>query len=336
MEPCRYGILGAGRIAARFSACFEKGLVPGARLCAVASSDPQRAARFAAEHGIARSYGSHDALLADPEIEIVYIATINSMHYDCCARAIRAGKHVLCEKPLVLTAAEARSLAQLAAEHHVFLMEAMWTRFLPAVQTARRWLEEGRIGRLRCISASLCASRDPAEYPRLFDPALGGGAFYDLGVYAFSCAQFFAGGRKLTGMVPLCVPSGTGVDGSTFLTLSYEDGLTAQLKCSIQFAADNSLLLCGEQGMIRLAPWFNWAQRAELYRIPLPGPQGWQGAQPEEVFLHETSCGFEFEAEHAATCVRAGLMESDVMPLADSIACAELFDQLEPLLHREN
>ena len=99
MEPCRYGILGAGRIAARFSACFEQGLVPGARLCAVASSDPLRAARFAAEHGIARSYGSHDALLADPEIEIVYIATINSMHYDCCARAIRAA-NMCCVKSL--------------------------------------------------------------------------------------------------------------------------------------------------------------------------------------------------------------------------------------------
>ncbi len=97
--------MGAGQIAARFSACFEKGLVPGARLYAVASLDSQRAARFAAEHGIARSYGSHTALLADPEIEIVYIAAIHSMHYDRCARAIRAGKHVLFEKPLVLTAA---------------------------------------------------------------------------------------------------------------------------------------------------------------------------------------------------------------------------------------
>ena len=333
MGFCRYGILGAGRIAARFSMCFEQGLVHGAQLCAVASADPQRAARFAAQHHISRSYGSHDALLADPEIDVVYIATINSMHYDCCARAIQAGKHVLCEKPLVLTAAEARSLAKLAARHGVFLMEAMWTRFLPAVQTARHWLGEGRIGRLRCISASLCASRDPVEYPRLYDPALGGGAFYDLGVYAFSCAQYFARGHALTDVVPHCVPSGTGVDGATFLTLSYEDGLTAELKCSIQFAAENHLLLCGDRGMIRLAPWFNWAQRAELYSLPLPGPQNWRGATPSEVFLHETPCGFEFEVDHVAACVHNGKIESETMPLADSIACAELFDRLEPLIH---
>ena len=268
MNICKYGILGAGRIAARFSSCFEQNLVPGATLCAVASSDPQRAARFAQEHGIPRSYGSHEELLADPEIDVVYIATINSLHYECCVQAIRAGKHVLCEKPLVLTGAEARSLASLAAEHHVFLMEAMWTRFLPAIQTARRWVDEGRIGRLLCISANLCAGRDPKEYARLFDPALGGGAFYDLGVYAFSCAQYFAQGHTLSNIVPHCVPSGTGVDGSTFLTLSYEDGLTAHLKCSIQFSADNSLYLCGDQGLI--APCFNWAQRTELYAYPLP------------------------------------------------------------------
>lgn len=324
-EFCSYGILGAGRIAKKFADTFRSGLVSNSVLSAVASTDEKRAADFASSHGIPKSYGSHAALLDDPGIDIVYVAVTNNAHFQCCMDAIAAGKHILCEKPLALTGQEAAELIRAAKAKGIFLMEAMWSRFLPAIQKAAQWAADGRIGKLRCISASFCAARDPAEYRRLYDPEIGGGAFYDLGIYAFSLVQYLAKGRKLLRAIPLCVPADTGVDASTFVHLAYDDGLVGEIKCSIQFHACNEAWIYGDKGYIHIAPYFHCAQKVELFTGPLPGPHD-DEAEPAEIFLHPVQSGFEFEIEHAAACILAGKPESPVMPLSDTLETARLFD----------
>ncbi|MDR0585531.1 MAG: Gfo/Idh/MocA family oxidoreductase, partial [Treponema sp.] len=184
-----FGIIGAGRIAEKFSLTFEHGLVPGGRVLGVASRDMNRARQFALVHNIGRCYGAYGELFGDPGIDAVYIATVNTEHFRCCEKAIAAGKHVLCEKPLVMNASDARVLAAMAEEAGVFLMEAMWTRLLPAVLTAEEWVKQGRIGNPRGIKASLCSRRNPEQYRRLFDPLMGGGALLDLGVYCLHLAK---------------------------------------------------------------------------------------------------------------------------------------------------
>ena len=336
METCRYGIMGAGRIAGKFAGTFQQGLVKKAELTAVASTDPARAAGFAKTYGIRKSYGSYAELLLDPDIDIVYVATTNNAHYRCCLDAIAAGKHVLCEKPLVLTGREAEELAEAAKVKGVFLMEAMWSRFLPATQQAAQWVRDGRIGSLRSVSASFCVSRDPEEYRRLYDPALGGGAFFDLGVYVFMLVQYMAGDRKLLKASPVCVPAKTGVDGSTFLHLLYDDGMVGEIKCSVTFNARNEAYLCGERGYIRIAPFFSCAQKVELFAGPPAKGNEYELPEPTEVFLKEISSGFEYEIDHAAACVKAGRLESDVVPLADSIETAGIYDLIVSELAKQS
>ncbi|MDR2020061.1 MAG: Gfo/Idh/MocA family oxidoreductase, partial [Treponema sp.] len=264
-----FGIIGAGRIAEKFSLTFEGGLVPGAVVRGVASRDLNRARQFAVAHNIERS-GSYGELFDDPGIDAVYIATINTEHFRCCKEAIAAGKHVLCEKPLVMNVSDARALAAAAEEAGVFLMEAMWTRFLPAILKAEEWLKQGRIGNLRGLKASLCSNRNPDQYKRLFDPLMGGGALLDLGVYCLHLAKHFAGGRKMLDIKASVVSAPGGVDLSDFMLLEYSDGFAADLSCSIVFFAPNDAYILGDEGYIRIAPWFSSGRKAELFTSPFP------------------------------------------------------------------
>ncbi|WP_195277091.1 Gfo/Idh/MocA family protein [Anaerotruncus rubiinfantis] len=335
MEQCRFGIIGPGGIAEKFAGTFQMGLVKNAKLTAVASRSPAKAEAFAEKYHIPRVCAGYDALLAAPQVDAVYIAVTNQAHYDCCMRSIAAGKHVLCEKPLAMTAREAKELARAAREKGVFLMEAMWSRFLPATNAALGWVRQGRIGSLRAVSASLCACRPQEGYPRLYDPALGGGALYDLGVYGIEFVQLFAKNRELSGIRTTLVPSGTGVDGAAFLHLSYADGLVGEVKCAVTFHARNEAYLCGDKGYIRIAPWFHYAQKAELFTEPMAPSSAYELQEPADVFLSPTPSGFEFQIEHAAQCIRAGKMESEIMPLADTVEAAGIFDRALAALQKE-
>jgi predicted dehydrogenase len=253
----------------------------------------------------------------------VYVAATNDQHFNCCQAAIAAGKHVLSEKPLVTGAAQARILAAQAADAGVLLMEALWTRLLPTVQKAQEWAAAGRIGNPRSFKASLCARRDPEEYPRLFDPALGGGALLDLGIYGLHLARHFARDRKLLNVRASSVPADTGVDISGFMLLEYEGGFTAELACSIGFFARNEAYLCGDLGYIRIAPWFSSAPKIEL--IVHCGAGGKEEHILDE-FAVDTPSGFEFEIMHFMDCVRRGETQSPVIPLADTIEAGEIMD----------
>ena len=326
MDEFNFGIIGTSRIAAKFCVTFRDGFVPGGRVLAVASGDINRAKDFAAANGISRAYGSYELLLEDWEIDIVYVAVTNELHFPCCEAAIRSGKHVLCEKPMTTNAADARLLAALANGMDVFLMEALWTRFLPAIGKAKDWVQAGRIGKLCGIKASLCAHRDRAEYPRLFDPAKGGGALLDLGVYGLHLARHFAGSRELLKCKALRIPGTCGVDIADYMLLEYADGFVADICCSIDFFTPNEAYIFGKTGYIRIAPWFNAARSIELFVTPVPG----QGSLAELSLAEEFSAesGFEFEIMHIMECIRNGKTESDIVPLADTIEAIEIMDRI--------
>ncbi|MDR1587126.1 MAG: Gfo/Idh/MocA family oxidoreductase [Treponema sp.] len=341
-----FGIIGAGRIAEKFSLTFERGLVPGGLVFGVASRDPERAGRFAAAHNIGRSYGAYEDLFADPAIDAVYIATINTEHLRCCEKAIAAGKHVLCEKPLVTNASDARALAAMAEEAGVFLMEAMWTRFLPVILKAEEWVKQGRIGNPRGIKASLCSSRNPDQYRRLFDPLMGGGALLDLGVYCLHLAKHFSGGRKLLGLKasvvrasvsgglpsakddPAAAGDSAGVDLSDYIILDYSGGFTAELSCGITHYAPCDAYIFGDEGYIRVVPWFSSGRKIELFSSPFPAAADNRAPEPADEYGPETPPGFEFEILHMMDRIRAGKIQSDIIPLADTIEVSEIMDRI--------
>lgn len=323
MDTLNFGVIGSGRIAVKFCETFKRGLVSGGRILAAASRDMKRAGEFAAANGIGRAYGSYDDLLLDREIDIVYIALTNEWHFPVCEKAIRAGKHILCEKPMTTNAPDARKLAALAKEKGVFLMEALWTRFLPAIEKAESWVKEGRIGNPRGVKATICARRTPAEYPRLFDPAKGGGALLDLGIYGLHFARHFAGSRALLECKASRVLGESGVDITDAVILEYSGGFIAEVSCSIDFFACNEAYISGENGFIRVEPWFSAARGLELFSSR-PGDR----TDPLSAEKFSADAGFEFEIRRVMECIRGGKIESETVPLADTIEALEIIDKI--------
>ena len=176
-----FGIIGAGDIARKFADAVRQ--LDNAEVIAVASKSLDRAQEWAAREHIPSYYGNYAELLANPRIDAVYIATTTNAHYDNILQCLQAGKHVLCEKSLVRSAHESLTVCSLAKQKNLFLMEAMWTRFLPKTTTAKQWIREGRIGKVKLMQATIGWKADPVYNKRLFDPALGGGSLYDLGIY---------------------------------------------------------------------------------------------------------------------------------------------------------
>jgi len=330
-----WGIVGTGGIARQFAADLR--LIPDARLANVCSRDDDRAAAFAAEFGAERACADLEGLLADPILDAVYIATPNSVHADQAAMAIEAGKAVLVEKPLAISAAQARLIAAAAESRGVFVMEALWTRFLPAVRAAKRLIAEGRIGQVREIRAELAYRRTEAADGRLFRPDLGGGAALDLGVYPLSLAVHFLGRPKSVSGSSRFAASG--VDVRTDFHLGF-DGAEAHLSCGFDRDGDNRFIVVGSAGALRLEAPFLKAQRLTLFspgsakvalsgdgrsllsrvaeRLPRPGR--------EIRSFSFDGVGLRFEAEEVMRAVRSGETQSAVMPLADSISVLEIID----------
>lgn len=315
MEKVRFGIIGLGKIAARFAGVLRYSA--SGQLTAVAARDAGRAETFAAEYGAARSYGSYGELIRDPEVELVYIAVTHNFHYELIKECLLAGKGVLCEKPMVLTRDKAKVLCSLAARKRVFLMEAMWTRCLPAVRKAAEWTQSGRIGVLKMVQASFChrPKFDPAS--RLFSPELSGGALYDMGVYPLMFASCIVGENPIEtfGVASMCP---TGVDTCDTLSLRFPGGALASLCCASGVRMPDDAAVYGTEGRIFL-PNFYRATSAALYD---------ENGGLVERFEEECADGFIYEIEHAARCFREGKIESDWVPWADTIACAGIFDAM--------
>lgn len=305
-----WGILGAGRIAGRFAS--EARLVPGARLVAVGARSAERAAEFARQNGVERACGSYADLVADPEVDAVYVATLHPTHCEHTLLALDAGKAVLCEKPFAVNADQARQMIERARARRLFLMEAMWTRFNPITVQVQQWLADGLIGepRLATIDFGFRAAWDPAS--RILNPTLAGGALLDVGVYVLAYASMIFGRPA---QIRAAAHIGeTGVDEQTALVLKYDGGQLASLTCAVRTATPQTARIDGTAGAIEI-PAFWHATTARLIR-------------PDRPPLEATGDhGFRYEIAEVMACLQAGRSESPNMPLAETLAIAETMDE---------
>lgn len=323
MERIRFGIVGLGRIAEKFAQAFSEGAgPPHAELAAVAATDPARAEAFAARFGVPHALESYDALLASGDVDVVYVAVTNNAHFEVCMRVIRAGKHLLCEKPMAMRYEEAARIAAAAKEKGVFAMEAMWSRFLPASQRIQDWLRKGAIGRLLLADITVSGYRSQETYRRLFCPELGGGALFDLGVYGVEALLDYVGvDAQIAEVSAFTMKNERQVDWMTNVGIRFTNGAAGLVKCSITASMDNISYLYGEKGYIRIGPTVNHPEEVALF----VGPRGGEERLVEQ-FCHAVGNGMEFQIEHVARCIAEGKRESGRMPLSDTLKCARIFD----------
>ncbi|MEY9939605.1 Gfo/Idh/MocA family protein [Streptacidiphilus sp. MAP5-3] len=313
----RWGILATGNIARDFTEDLQ--LLPDAEVFAVASRTEGAARAFAARHGIPHAYGSWAELAADDRVDVVYVATPHSAHHDAAALCLDAGRAVLCEKPLTLDAAQARSLVELARSRGVFLMEAMWMRFNPAIRRAVELVRDGVIGDVRTVHADFGIAGPFEPSHRLRNPALGGGALLDLGVYPVSLAHLLLG--RPDRVHAWSSPTPEGVDANTGVLLGYDSGAMAALTCGIVAPTPRRATVAGTEGRIELPQDFFRPDHLLLRR----GKDEQKPAERIDVPFH--GLGFTHEAEEVMRCLRAGLLQSPLMPWQASIEVMELLDE---------
>ena len=336
-KPFGWGIMGTGAIAGLFAA--DLGLLPQARIAAVHSRSLEKALGFAARFGGAKAYDDETAFLADPTIDAVYIATPNHLHAVQALKAIAAGKPVLIEKPIALASADVEAIAQAAGERGIFAMEALWSRFLPAVRRAREQIAAGRIGAIGRIRADLSYLHPEEPGSRFFDPALGGGAAFDLGVYPLSLVLHLLGEPQTASGSWLA--AGSGVDRRSMFQLDYPMAV-AELSCGFDRNGTNRLLVEGERGGVIFETPFLKAQRLSWYddagraaaayergtggmarlldRLPRSGRVGENLAFPGN--------GLQFQAEAVMTAIRAGKSACAEMPLGESAAVLRIIESV--------
>ncbi|MCL2433283.1 MAG: Gfo/Idh/MocA family oxidoreductase [Clostridia bacterium] len=312
MQTINWGIIGPGRIANK----FVKGLAvaPGAVCLAVASRELSRAQAFAAEYGIAKAYGSYKELAADPQIDIVYIATPHPQHEAAALLCLEHGKAVLCEKPMAANLAQATRMATLAREKKLLLMEAVWTRTLPSTVKALELIAEGAIGEVRRLEASFAFNAPFNPEGRLFNPDAAGGALLDVGCYNLSLAHWVFGGEPSRVQAHMAIGE-SGVDEETSIQLSYPDGRSAQLFCAVRLSTKHDARVYGRSGYIELPSYWNGAQ------VVLNNTEG------KQVFdLPYEATGYQFEAMEAMRCLREGLTESPLLPLDATLSVIKTMD----------
>jgi len=311
-SPLRWGILATGGIAHKFVADLTASRSGTATACG--SRTIEKARSFAQTHAIPRAYGSYGELARDPEVDVIYVASPHNFHKQDALACLRAGKAVLCEKPLTLNASETEELFSTAQESGVFLMEALWTYFLPALRVAQGWLAEERIGELKLIQADFGFASPYHPQSRWFNPDLAGGALLDVGVYVVSLAQW-AAGLKVPKIKASARMAPTGVDESTSILLDWHSGVRAHLSCSIGHPLPNTAILYGERGTITL-PDFWMARRAVLETNE--GRTVFDDPRPTH--------GYEFEAQAVTAALHAGQTEHPFINRAFSLRLAQTMD----------
>ncbi len=316
MSDFRWGVIGPKGIANSFG----KGLavVPDGVLGAVASRTKSRAEDYAAQYGPdAAIYDDYDALLADPSLDAIYVAIPHVLHKDLVLRCLDAGKPVMCEKPLTTNAGESAELIARARDKGLFLMEAVWTRFLPLYGRIREIIDSGRIGEVNLVWSSFGFPLDYDPEGRWFNKSLAGGVLLDMGIYNVAMSQFVYG-RDPVSVKGHADFAPTGADQLTTATMMYEGGKMAVFGCSFTTKLQNTLEIRGTKGFIHTENKFWFPEKATV-RV---------GDDIEEIEAPFDGSGFEFEIMESQRCIREGLTESPGMSWADTLGNMKVMDEI--------
>jgi predicted dehydrogenase len=314
-RPIRWAILGAGRIAETVGNDIRS--TAGNQVLAVGSRDLDRARALADRLGAPRAYGSYAELVADADADVVYIATTHGQHHEHAILTLEAGRPILMEKAFTLNARQAREVIAVARERRLFCMEAMWMRCNPLIRRAKQWVDDGRIGALRSVTVDLSVlfPYDPTH--RLYDLAVGGGAMLDLGVYSTTFAHLFLG-RPQT-MTVTGALADTGADATIAMQWSYADDRYGHVACSSQTPSPCLGQVRGTAGYLTLGPRFHHPSALTF--------MSFEDAEPETVHVQLPGNGYGPEVEEVARCLRAGLLESPLVPLDDTVEILQIMDE---------
>lgn len=312
----RWGILGTGNIANSFAEALTS--LPAAEIKAVGSRTQDSAQQFAKKFGIPNIHASYESLVNDPDVDVIYVSTPHTYHKNNTLLALGAGKHVLCEKPLALNSLQVETMISTAQEKNLFLMEAMWMWFFPAIQETKHLIDSGKIGDVRLLTADFGFFKAFDPQHRLFNPTLGGGALLDIGIYPLALALYLFGkpdqysGQAFLGK--------TGVDEQIHLSLLYGQKKSANLSATIRAISPCEAVISGSEGFIRIHKDF-W--HPEKISLSLG-----RGEKEKIIEFPHRSNGMDYEAQHVMDCLIAGKTESDVMSFQASRDLMEIMDSL--------
>lgn len=316
MKTIHWGIIGAGNISSFFATALNG--MEDTKLSAVASRNTEKAKEFAEKYGCIKAYGSYEELARDPEIDVIYIGTPHTEHKANAELCIKHGKSVLCEKPFTLNEKDSKYLVNLAKEHKVFLMEAMWTKFLPVTKEVKTWIREGRIGIVKKLQISFGFQAEINEDHRLFNHALAGGALLDVGIYPIAYAIDLLGKLPVK-VVSTAVLLPNGIDEQNCILFNFENGVIAALSSAITAEVGQAAIIYGEKGRIEI-PDFWKADKAFIYDKDNKLIQQYT----EDSRIN----GYEYEAYEVNECVRKGIPESKIHSLEDTLNIMHIMDEI--------
>lgn len=314
----KWGILGCGKIARKFAADLR--LVAGAELTALGARDLAQAEHFARDYPARYLHGGYENLVRNDDVEVIYVATPHGLHHEQVLMCLEHGKAVLCEKALALNSRQVREMIQKAREKNLFLMEALWTKFLPHYQAVMALLRDGLLGEIRSMTSTFgFRVADPAP-PRVYDPALGGGSVLDIGIYNIFMTMAVLG--RPDHIEAYMTPAVTGVDAQCSMVFKYHHGAIAQLLSSFLVQLPTDAWIAGTQGSLRLTGrFYEPSTTIEYY------PEKMDSRQVIP-FLKEAGWGYRYQLDHVCACLRAGATESPIMSWADSLALMEVMDEV--------
>ncbi|KAI5935980.1 trans-1,2-dihydrobenzene-1,2-diol dehydrogenase [Manis javanica] len=319
----RWGIVSAGLISSDFAAVLQALPRSEHQVVAVAARDLSRAKEFARKYDIPKAYGSYKELAEDPNVEVAYIGPQHPQHKDAVLLCLAAGKAVLCEKPMGVNAAEVRQMVAEARSRGLFLMEAIWTRFFPAMEALKSAVSQGTLGDLRVARAEF--GKDLTSVLRAVNWSQAGGGLLDMGIYCIQFISMVFGGQKPEKILAVGRRYETGVDDTVTVLLQYPGGVHASFTCSITAQLTNTASVSGTKGMAQIMNpcWCptELVLKGEHKEFPLP-------PAPNKDFNFTNGIGMIYEARHVRECLRKGLKESPVIPLAESELMADILEEV--------
>ena len=314
----RWGILGCGRIARKFSSDLK--YVEDAELIAAGSRSQEAAEKFSSEFPVKHLHDSYEALVKNPEIDVIYVASPHGLHYDHVMLCLDHNKPVLCEKAFALNSGQAQKMIDKARTKGIFLMEALWTKFMPHYNKVLHLLKEGQLGTIKNVLVNFGFAPIPPVPARLFDPSLGGGSLLDIGIYNIFITTSVLG--KPDEIIASMIPASTGVDEQCSIVFKYRNGAIAQLFCSLSTNLATEADISGDKGRIRLTSrFYEPSTTIEFY----PGRPETKQIIPYD---KEPGWGYQYEARHVHDCLRKGLSESPIMTHADTMMMMEIMDEV--------